>query len=135
MKGGTQMKAIFLALSETLEIIDVQDSQKAVLVGGRSYSRLGDHDFHGFYDWLRRKDGSTIGVRYFVFRDYGSIIDTLKDLKYVTVGPKSDVGTELCIYFGEDRSFVSEKSADQMFSGDFFFKADDGTYGISFEVP
>jgi hypothetical protein len=129
------MKDILLALSETLEIIEIQGSQKSVLVGKRLYSRLGDHDFHGFYDWLRRKDGTTIGVRYFVFRDYESIVEKLQRLKYVTVGEKSDVGTELCIYFGEDRSFVSEKSVDQMFSGDFFFRADDGTYGISFEVP
>jgi hypothetical protein len=87
-------------------------------VEGHAYRPTGP-EWSGFYDWLRSEEGTVLGVRYHSTEDTAFLLEEARRLSYASVGQHGDV----CIFFGENRAFDPEQSADQDFAYDQVFVA------------
>jgi hypothetical protein len=83
---------------------------------GLSYRAVGP-EWSGFYDWLRSKDGTVLGVRYHTTEDTRFLLNEASSLSYAVVGQHEEV----CIFFGENRVFDPAQSDDQDFAYDQVF--------------
>jgi hypothetical protein len=85
-------------------------------------------DWTGFYDFLRKHDGTVTGVRYAPLADDPAFLKSLKSKPYVRLLPNARVE----LYFSPDRGFVPELSADQDFGENMLLQSVSGEYAITF---
>lgn len=126
------MKSVFFCLSARLEVYPIEEPKTVLTLGSREFNRICEYDSNGFYDWLRQSSGSIIGVRYFIFEEYLNISDELRALTSVEAYPNDPC---FYLFLGEERDYEESLSADQLFYGDYVYRSDDGTLGMSFELP
>lgn len=94
-------------------------------------SQSSDNEWFGFYDWLRKVDGSVIGIN--LRPDEGEIDSgTLSYL--VSLDMKNTVDT-VYIFFGPDRDFDPTLSDDTDFGGNVLLHGNLGTLAITFNAP
>jgi hypothetical protein len=89
---------------------------KSLTIDGQVYRPVGP-EWSGFYDWLRTGDGVVVGVRYHPTEETRFLLEEALALDYAAVGRHKD----LCIYFGENRTFDPDQSEDQDFAYDQVF--------------
>ena len=90
----------------------------------------------GHYDWLRRSDGTVVGVRYWPFADLVQIeairelVDKCSGLKYVKVEPKVK---NISVIFDADAFIDEDNSNDQDLGEIGIYATDEGDYALCFE--
>lgn len=100
-----------------------------VRLGGISYRALELGDWTGFYDWLRRRDGVVIGVRYWPFEDGRELLASVPKSPVVVVEP----GKSVSVRFGTGE--VEESlSDDQQFGGNQILASDEGDWAVTFDA-
>jgi peptidoglycan/xylan/chitin deacetylase (PgdA/CDA1 family) len=92
----------------------------------------GDDGNNGFYDWLRTKDRTLIGVRFFGFENTYFLAEHLQDLPYIKIGHALDDSPILDIYFSDERKVDESLGGDQDFGWNWLFKTASGKLAMSF---
>lgn len=115
----TKRTGLLIALRPTLGLAIVPAWPiKKLTIDGQIYRPVGP-EWSGFYDWLRTGEGAVVGVRYHPTEETRFLLEEALALDYVAVGRHED----LCIYFGENRTFDPDQSEDQDFAYDQVFVA------------
>jgi len=123
----------YLAILLTPEIqltLLPREPERELTLSGQVYRDVGYRDWSGFYDWLRNRRGSVLGVRYWP-DDLRFPLGKIGALEYVVVPTHGSCAE---IYFSTERRFDRRKSADQAFFYDKVFSSETGDYLIVFET-
>lgn len=98
-----------------------------------AFRNMGYGDMTGFYDWLRTNEGRVIGVAYQPLVDTGGdeLISRIARLDYARNSPGRN-GVE--VFFGREREFCEDKSADQDFFENRVYLSDDNVLAVSFDT-
>ena len=96
-----------------------------------AYEDQGFGDFTGFYDWLRNRERSVIGVRYLPADELDFLCNAVEGLPYASVDWRI---RSIELYFSESRNVDESISNDQAFGDNRLFKSATGTFCLSFNV-
>lgn len=106
-----------------------KDPDKTLEIGDQVYRDVGLGDFNGFYDWLRDRTKSPIGIRFWPFKEARFIIDKVRPYSYVTVDKDQK---SLLIYFALGRKYEPRYSADQDFGNNRILSSAENADAVTF---
>jgi hypothetical protein len=87
--------------------------------------------FSGFYDWLRDKPNSVIGIRFKPFEISSDLAEFISLKSYCTIDMER---SEIIIFFSGKRDWVEILSDDAAFGNNAIFVSENGNVCISFGV-
>lgn len=97
-----------------------------------TYFDAGYGELSGFYDWLRARDGSIIGVRFHPLIEETSLLkNELLKIDYLEHSLETN---GIDIFFTSSRDIDLPNSADQDFGNNRVYKSANGMYAISFDT-
>ena len=99
------------------------------VIGDVRYTNTGG-DWTGFYDFLRTKEGTLVGIRYCPLVDDPLFLKAVSGKPYAKLLPNKTVE----LYFSNDRVFVPELSGDQEFGENMLLLAPADEYAITFGI-
>lgn len=135
MKQDSNIEMTLLVFGVNLGIYENIEPSEDLTVSGKSFRRHDKEDTHGFYDWLRDKPESIIGIRIFLFEDYQSLVSHFRHLQYVRLDETKHGNFLISVFFRPDRNFKDRLSEDQSFTGNYIYRSDDGEIAMTFERP
>jgi hypothetical protein len=104
--------------------------ESTIQVDGLNLNDAGLGDWLGFYDWLRNKSKTVIGVRIWLDEENAHAVAIGECVNAVV----AKAGKELSIFFGADREFEKSLSDDQDFGGNRLFVGS-SMYAFTFNAP
>ncbi|WMW80084.1 hypothetical protein RF679_15735 [Undibacterium cyanobacteriorum] len=113
------------------KVTSIEEVPEAMIqVDDSNLNDAGLGDWLGFYDWLRNRSKTVIGVRIWLDEDNAHISAIGECMNAVV----PIVGRELSIFFGADREFDKSLSDDQDFGGNKLFVGA-SMYALTFNAP
>ena len=129
--NATGTVAVVLSPTEQPRVYAINDlSGSKFSLGNEVFTDSGAGDWLGFYDWLRTKSGTVIGVR--LWTDEAN--DQIRAAGRCAGVAAGDSCFPLVVYLGAEREFEDEKSCDQDFGSNMLLLGPNG-FALTFNSP
>jgi hypothetical protein len=123
------MKYLIAAINEKLDWFWADELHpEGLTINGVHYRNVEGGDWTGFYDFLRKRDGTLTGIRYWPFEGRSRLWRSVKNKPHVRARRKGQIE----LYFSPDRKFAAELSGDQDFGENMVLESDNGGFAITF---
>jgi len=123
------MKYLIAVINEKLDCFWANELHpEGLTINGVHYRNAEGGDWTGFYDFLRKGDGTLTGIRYWSIEERPRLLRSVKNKPYVRVLGKG----QFELYFSPDHTFAAELSADQDFGENMVLESDNGGFAITF---
>jgi len=127
----TENKLLIVTVSPAPGVKLISWPTSRVSINDENFEDIGAGDTNGFYDFLRTPQGRIVGVRFAPFVEHSDICDSAtqgEGLRITGTAPTASVE----LYWGSDRQYSENRSADQFMDYNYIFRGPSRTYAITF---